>query len=278
MLNKTTKRLGLAFVTMLFSTLSVYASQPTDWGIGFQEAVTPVMRQIQDFHNLLLYIITGIVVFVTALLAYVLVRFSAKRNKKPSKTSHNTTIEIIWTVVPVCILLVIAIPSFRLLYFMDKTENPELTLKVIGYQWYWGYEYPDHNISFDSYMIPDNEIKEDQVRLLSVDNVVVLPVDTNIQILVTAGDVLHSFAVPAFGIKTDSVPGRLNETWVRIEKEGTYYGQCSELCGQGHAYMPIEIKAVSKDEFNQWLVEAKEKFAQTNQPEMFKQLALAHQN
>ena len=235
---------------------SAMAAQPEPWQIGLQPAVSPVASQINDFHNLLLYIIIAIAIFVMALLGYVMWRFSAKRNPTPSKTSHNTTIEVIWTVVPVIILLIIAVPSFRLLYFMDRVADPEMTLVVHGYQWYWGYEFPDQQIpEFSSYMIPDEEITEDQVRLLSVDNPLVLPVDTDIQVLITAGDVLHAWAVPAFGVKMDAVPGRMNETWVRIEEEGTYYGQCSEICGTGHAYMPIEVQAVSREAFDAWVLE-----------------------
>ena len=235
---------------------SATAAQPEPWQIGLQPAVSPVASQINDFHNLLLYIIIAIAVFVVVLLGYVMWRFSAKRNPTPSKTSHNTMIEVIWTVIPVIILLVIAVPSFRLLYFMDRVADPEMTVVVQGYQWYWGYEFPDQQIpEFASYMIPDEEITEDQIRLLSVDTPLVLPVDTDIQILVTAGDVLHAWAVPAFGVKMDAVPGRMNETWVRIEEEGTYYGQCSEICGTGHAYMPIEVHAVSREAFDAWVLE-----------------------
>jgi len=232
------------------------AGQPEPWGLGLQPGASPVKHQMHSFHNLLLVIITAISVFVLALLLYVTWRFSARRNPAPSRTTHNTLLEVVWTVVPVLILLVIAVPSFRLLYYMDRSENPEMTLQVTGYQWYWGYEYPDQQIGeYASYMVPDDELGPDQLRLLSVDEPVVLPVDTDIQVLVTAGDVLHSFAIPAFGMKTDAIPGRMNETWVRIEDEGTYYGQCSEICGTGHAFMPIEIRAVSREAFDDWVVE-----------------------
>ncbi|MEQ8968510.1 MAG: cytochrome c oxidase subunit II [Azospirillaceae bacterium] len=232
------------------------AGQPEPWGLGLQAGASPVKHQVQSFHNLLLVIIFAISVFVLALLLYVTWRFNAKRNPTPSRTTHNTLLEVVWTIVPVLILLVIAVPSFRLLYYMDRSENPEMTLQVTGYQWYWGYEYPDQQIGeYASYMVPDEEISGDQVRLLSVDEPVVLPVDTDIQVLVTAGDVLHSFAMPAFGMKTDAIPGRMNETWVRIEEEGTYYGQCSEICGTGHGFMPIEVRAVSREEFDDWVVE-----------------------
>jgi len=237
-------------------------SRPTQ--LGLKEPATPQMERIVSFHDdLLMWIITAIVIFVTALLIYVCIRYRAKANPTPSKTTHNVPLEIMWTLIPCLILFVIAIPSFKMLYYLDRTEEPEMTLKVTGYQWYWGYEYQDHDgINFLSYMIADEDIDESigQRRMLSTDNVVVLPVDTNIQITVTAADVIHSFTVPAFGIKKDAVPGRLNETWVRIEKPGTYYGQCSEICGINHAYMPIEIKAVSKEEFQEWLKTAKEEF------------------
>jgi len=241
-----------------------FANGPVDWKMGFQPPASSSAERIQDFHHLLLWIITAIVLFVMILMTIVAVRFNAKANPKPAEFSHNILIEILWTAVPVLILIIIVIPSFKILYENDRIESPDMTIKVTGYQWYWGYEYPDQDgLNFLSYMIPEEEIDESkgQKRLLSTDNVVVLPVDTNIQILVTAADVLHAFAVPAFGVKIDAVPGRLNETWVNINKPGTYYGQCSELCGKNHAYMPIEIKAVSKEEFAAWAVEAKKEFA-----------------
>ncbi len=229
------------------------AGYPTEWGLGLQDPASTTAYEMEEFHNLLFIIITGITLFVLALLVFVIVRYNKHLNPEPAKFSHNTTIEVIWTVVPVLILLVILFPSLRLIYYSDRTLEPELTIKVTGYQWYWGYEYPEYEgLEFLSYMVPDDEIGLGQKRLLSTDNVVVLPVDTNIQILVTAADVLHSWAVPSLGLKKDAVPGRLNETWVRITKPGTYYGQCSELCGKDHAYMPIEIRAVPKDVFERW--------------------------
>lgn len=229
---------------------------PTPWQVGLQGAASPVKEALVDFHNLLFYIITAICILVLALLVYVVLRFNDKKNPTPSSTSHNTLIEIAWTALPVLILLVIAIPSFRVLYFMDRTEEAEMTLKVTGRQWYWDYEYTDQEgVAFSSYMIPEADIGPGQRRLLEVDERVVLPVGTNIRVLVTAGDVIHSWAVPAFGIKTDAVPGRVNETWVRIEQEGVYYGQCSEICGTGHAFMPIAVEAVSKERFAQWVAE-----------------------
>lgn len=262
---KTFKHLALllsAFLTTL--SLPALANEPTPWQINFQPPVSPSAVRLQDFHDMLLWIIFAIAIFVLLLLVWVVIRYNSKVNPVPAKFTHNVLIEVIWTVVPVVILIIIAIPSFKVLYYNDRVENPDMTLKITGRQWYWDYEYPDHDgIAFSSYMIADDDIDDskDQRRLLSTDNVVVLPVDTNIQILVAAGDVIHSWAVPAFGVKIDAVPGRLNETWVRIEKPGTYYGQCSELCGKDHTYMPIEIRAVSKEEFENWLVTAKEEFA-----------------
>lgn len=242
-------------------TTAAFAT-PEDGGFMLQESASPVMDELTSFHNMLLYIIISIAVFVLLLLVYVVIRFNKRANPEPAKFSHNTLIEVIWTAIPVIILFIIAYPSLKLLFYMDKVPNPEMTLKVTGYQWYWGYEYPDQEgINFLSYMIPDEEIKEGQKRLLETDNAVVLPVDTNIQILVTAADVLHSWAIPSFGVKTDAVPGRFNETWVNIKKPGTYYGQCSEICGTGHAYMPIMVKAVSKEDFAAWVETAKEEFA-----------------
>jgi len=238
------------------------AAQPEPWQLGFQPAATPVMAQLTSFHNLLLWIITLISIFVLVLLAYVCFRFRASANATPSKRTHHTLLEIAWTAVPVLILVVIAIPSFKLLYFMDRTTDPELTIKAIGHQWYWSYEYPDDgDFTFDAYMVADDDLEAGQPRLLTTDNAIVLPVQTNIQVLVTATDVLHSWAVPSFGVKMDGVPGRINETWFRIEEPGMYYGQCSELCGDLHGFMPIMVRAVSKEEFDAWTQQAQEEFA-----------------
>ncbi|PCI01551.1 MAG: cytochrome c oxidase subunit II [Alphaproteobacteria bacterium] len=225
------------------------------WQLNMQEPVSPILREIGTFHDLLLWIITVITVIVTALMLYACFKYRRKKGVKAADFAHNTVIEIIWTIIPIVILIVIAIPSFTLLYFEDRIPEPELTIKTTGYQWYWGYEYTDYDdLEFLAYPIADVDIDESkgQRRLLSTDNPVVVPVDTNIQILIAAADVLHAFAVPAAGVKKDAVPGQLNETWMRIEKEGTYFGQCSEICGAGHSYMPIEIKAVSKEAFNAW--------------------------
>jgi cytochrome c oxidase subunit 2 len=237
------------------------ADKPHPWQMNFQDAATPVAESLRSLHDGLLIVITAITLFVTALLAYVMVRFRESRNPVPSKTAHNTTIEVLWTVLPVLILVGIAIPSFRLLYLQDRVENPEMTIKAIGRQWYWSYEYPDHgNFTFDAYMVKDADLKPGQMRLLETDNQVVVPVDTNVRLYTTASDVLHAWTIPAFGIKIDAITGRLNESWFRVTKPGTYYGQCSELCGVGHAFMPITVKAVSKAEFEKWIAEARGKF------------------
>jgi len=232
------------------------------WGLNFQPAVSPTMEQLTALHDLLLWIIAFVSLFVLALLALACVRFRASRSPTPSRRTHHTVLEIAWTVVPVLILVVIAIPSFKLLYFMDRVEEPELTLKAIGRQWYWSYEFPDYgNFTFDAYMVPEEELEPGQLRLLTTDTALVLPIETNIQLLTTASDVLHSWAMPPFGVKMDAVPGLLNETWFRITEPGTYYGQCSELCGDYHAFMPIMVRAVPKEEFEAWATQAQEEFA-----------------
>ena len=231
-----------------------FAAEPLPWQYNFQPAVTPVMERITEFHQLLFIIILLISVFVLALLLYTIVKFSAKNNPVPSKTTHNTMIEVIWTVVPVIILVVIAVPSFKLLYLSDVVPKADMTIKATGNQWYWSYEYPDHGkFSFDANMIPDSELKAGQKRLLDTDTTVVVPVDASVRVQVTAADVLHAWAVPAFGVKIDAVPGRLNETWFKATKEGTYYGQCSELCGINHGFMPIKVQVVSKGAFDEWV-------------------------
>lgn len=224
--------------------------------MGFQEAVTPVMEDIESFHHYLLIIITAIVVLVTLLLAYVVVRFNRKSNPTPSKTSHHTWLEVAWTLVPILILVMIVFPSFRLLYKELVIPPADMTIKAIGNQWYWDYEYPDNgDISFSANLVPEDELNG-RPRLLATDEIVVVPVDTTVRVIVTAaGDAIHAWAVPAFGVKIDAIPGRLNETWFRATKVGTYYGQCSELCGQGHAFMPIEVHVVSKEDFAAWVAQ-----------------------
>jgi cytochrome c oxidase subunit 2 len=245
----------------LLSSAAAFANQPRDWQLGLQDPATDNMSFIVQFNDFLLILMTAICVFVLGLMLYVMVRFRAGRNPTPSKTSHNTLVEVIWTVLPILILVVIAIPSFRLLYMQRVIPEAELTVKAVGYQWYWGYEYPDNgDFAFDSLML-DDEARGDQPRLLATDTALVVPVGTIVRVVVTAADVLHAFAVPAFGIKIDAVPGRLNETWFKAEKTGTFYGQCSELCGIRHAFMPIRVEVVEKDAFAAWVEQAKEEYA-----------------
>ena len=250
------------------------ASEPLPWQMGFQPAASPTMASIESFHTLLMWVITLITIFVLGLLVYVMVRFNETANPTPSQTTHNTMVEVLWTVIPIVILVAIAVPSFKLLYFTDKTANAEMTLKIVGHQWYWSYEYPDQGeLKFDSNMIADKDLKPGQRRLLEVDNRVVLPVGTNIRLQMTGADVIHAWRIPAFGVMKDTVPGRLTETWVRIDREGVYYGQCSELCGINHAFMPIAVEAVGKEKFAAWVVDARKKFASAPAPETAPQVA-----
>lgn len=256
--------LGALGAGLVASAGTAAATEAQNWHMGLQEAATPVAESIHSFHTLLLYVITAIVIFVLALLIYVMFRFSEKRNPKPSKTAHNTLIEVLWTVVPVIILVVIAIPSFKLLYLTDASEDADMTLKVYGNTWNWTYEYPDNGgFSFTANMKQAEDLAPGELRNLATDNVVVLPSDTKIRFIVTSNDTIHSFAMQPWGIKIDAVPGRLNETWAEIpaKYEGQiFYGQCSELCGTNHAFMPIMIKIVSKAEFASWVEQAKQEF------------------
>jgi len=248
------------FLVFFNSANSSFAS--VNWQMGFNESVTTVMSDIVHLHDrILLPIIVAISVFVLFLLLYSIFKFRASKHPIPSKTSHNTFIEIMWTVIPCLILIVIAVPSFRLLYKQDIIPKADVTIKATGYQWYWGYEYPDQNIAFDANMIDTKNLKSNQPRLLETDNHVVVPVNKVVKVLITANDVLHAWAVPSFGVKRDAVPGRINETWFKAEKEGVYYGQCSELCGSRHAFMPITVRVVSDKQYNEWLKESKIKFA-----------------
>jgi cytochrome c oxidase subunit 2 len=238
---------------------------PEPGQIGFDTAVTPIAREMHFFHNwILLPIIIGIVLFVLALLAYVVIKFNEHTNPEASRTTHHATLEVAWTVLPVMILVVIAIPSFRLLTHQLVVPAADVTFKAVGKQWYWTYAYPADQgggFEFDSYLKPDDTLKPGDMRLLSVDNEAVVPVGKTVRLQVTAADVIHSFTVASFGIRIDAVPGRMNETWFKAERVGTYYGQCSKLCGKDHAYMPIAIKVVSPEDYEAWLVEAKKKFA-----------------
>lgn len=258
---------GILAASWVGEALAQGRSEP--WQMNFQEPFSPVMERIHEFHWLLLIVQFLIVALVLGLLGYIIFRFRASRNPTPSRTSHNTLLEVVWTAVPIVILVIIAIPSMKLLYFSDRTPDPEMTLKVTGHQWYWTYAYPDHgNFEYDSLPIPDDEIDPEagQVRLLSVDQKVVLPVNTRVQVLITSDDVIHNWAVPSLGLKTDAVPGRINETWVEITAEGTYFGMCSELCGVNHGFMPIEIQAVSKEAFEEWTKQAREEFSGRDVP------------
>jgi cytochrome c oxidase subunit II len=248
---------GAAASLVLCGAAYAKEGQPAPWQIGFQPGVTPIMDQIRSFHSYVTIIITLIALFVLGLLVYVMARFNEKRNPEPSRTTHNTALEIAWTVVPVLILVAIAIPSFRLLFAQYDFPKPDLTITATGNQWYWSYEYPDQGISFDSIMVPEADLKPGQPRLLTVDRELVVPVNKNVIVGLKSNDVIHDWAVPSFGVKLDAVPGRLQTTWFRAEREGIYYGQCSELCGRNHAFMPIEVRVVSQAEFDDWLAKTK---------------------
>src|SRR5438045_7153756 len=252
---------GAGAAGVLLACVAEAAPQP--WETGFQPAASPVMSNIEDFHRFLLYIIVAITFLVFALLVWIAIRYNQRRNPVPGKATHNTLLEVLWTIVPVIILVVIAIPSFKLLYYEAGIPKPDLTIKAIGKQWFWTYQYPSNgNFQFDSLGLSDSDaFKKGEPRMLGVDNVVVVPVNKVVKVETTGADVIHSWAVPAFGVKMDAIPGRINETWFKATAEGTYYGECSELCGARHAYMPIEVKVVSQDAFNAWLATAKKKFA-----------------
>ncbi|HEV7997913.1 MAG TPA: cytochrome c oxidase subunit II [Stellaceae bacterium] len=243
-----------------------WAAQPRPWELGMQPPATPVKDRLNAFHNELLVIIFLISAFVMALLLYVIVRFNHRRNPEPTLTSHNTVIELLWTVIPVLILVLIAIPSFKLMYYMDRVPPDAMTIRVTGHQWYWTYTYPDEkNLSFDSNIIPTADLKPGQTRLLDVNNPLVVPVNTNIRVLVTSTDVIHSWFIPSFGVQEYAVIGRLNHSWFNVERPGAYYGECNQICGLNHSFMPIKVVAVTKDAFQRWLVEAQKKFAHDGQ-------------
>jgi len=238
------------------------SGQPEPWQLGMQKGATPVMNDIIWFHDFLLWVISAIALFVLALLIAVVVKFNSRSNPVPSRTTHNTTIEVLWTVVPVLILVTIAVPSFRLLFFQLNVPKADVTVKATGKQWFWSYSYPDSKFEFDSLLACDPErAKCEQPRLLAVDNEMVVPVNKIVHVLTTGSDVIHAFAVPAFGIKIDAIPGRINETWFKAEREGKYYGQCSELCGKDHAFMPIVVRVVNEKDYSAWLEDAKKKYA-----------------
>jgi cytochrome c oxidase subunit 2 len=247
---------GVVAAAALLSGVSVALAgmgEPSPWQIGLQDSATPIMSDITWFHNVLLWIIAGISAFVLALLLIIIVRFNARANPTPTRTTHNTFLEVLWTILPVIILACIAVPSFRLLFIQLDVPKPDLTIKATGEQWFWTYVYPDNNIKIDSVMVPDKDLKPGQPRLLTVDNEMVVPVNKVVHVIVTGADVIHSFNVPSFGIRIDAVPGRINETWFKATTEGMFYGQCSELCGKDHSFMPIAVRVVSDADFAAWL-------------------------
>ncbi|WBV42270.1 cytochrome c oxidase subunit II [Pseudoroseomonas cervicalis] len=236
---------------------------PVPWGVALQRAAGPVKEAIHDFNNLVLWIIIAITIFVGLLMVYAMWRFRAAANPVPSRTSHHTLLEVAWTVLPVLILIVIAIPSFRLIYYQDRARDAELTVNVTGRQWYWHYAYPDQgNFAFDSYPIQEADLRPGQLRLLDVDEPMVIPVGKNIRIITTGQDVIHSFFVPSLGVQKYTIPGRTMETWLRADRVGTFYGQCNQICGTNHWFMPIVVKAVPQAEFDAWVAGARQRFAQ----------------
>jgi cytochrome c oxidase subunit 2 len=266
---KTLKIILSSFITIFISNQALSAENigaAHPWGLNLREAFSPVMAEMVSFHNALIWLIVIISLFVLALLVIIVVKFNTKANPKASKTTHNTFIEIAWTAIPVLILVVMAVPSFKLLYKSDVVPEAHMTVKAIGHQWYWSYEYPDHgNFTYDAWLVQDKEDMEGEdrpfTRLLTTDTRVVVPVGKVIRVQMTSTDVLHSWAVPSLGVKKDAVPGRLNELWFEADREGIFYGQCSELCGTNHGFMPIEVHAVSEEEFLAWVEDSKEKYA-----------------
>jgi cytochrome c oxidase subunit 2 len=268
------RKLG-AFTALLTTAMLSFAAsasaQPVPWQMGLQPSGDERMTRIIALHTNVLYIITAVSLFVLALLVVIVMRFNAKANPTPTATTHNTFLEVAWTVVPILILLAIALPSFRLLYFEDVIPPADMTVKAIGKQWFWTYEYPDNgNFTFDAQIVPDRRsqpvVPDGPPRMLGTTNHVVVPVGKTVRLITTGADVIHSWAIPAFGVKIDAVPGRINQSWFKAEKEGTYYGQCSELCGARHAYMPITVDVVSQEKFDMWVAEAKTKFAAVGTP------------
>jgi len=256
--------IGAAVLALVGLAATAAYALPYDWQLGFQPSASPVMDQIESFHKELLYIITAVCIFVAGLLGYVIVKFRASANPVPSKVHHNTILEVAWTLIPVIILVVIAIPSFKLLYYEAEIPTPDVHIKAIGKQWFWTYEYPgaDAGFSYDSLGLSDADAKaKGEPRLLGVDNIIEVPVNKVVEIETTGADVIHSWAIPQFGVKMDAVPGRLNHTWFKATQMGTFYGECSELCGARHAFMPIEVKVVSDADYAAWLAASKKKYA-----------------
>ena len=250
------------FALVMGGAGSASAAEPLPWQMNLQPPAGSIAEMATDLHNLLLVVITLISLFVLGLLIYVSVRFRASANPNPSSTTHHTVIEVLWTVIPVLILIGIAIPSFRLLYYLDRTADTEMVIKITGNQWYWNYEYPDEGIAFDSYMVDEADLAPGQTRLLSVDYPMVVPAETRIKLLITGNDVMHSFFVPSLAVQVYAFIGRTNEVWIDVPAgEKTYYGQCNQICGVNHAYMPIEVRALPRDEYEAWLAGAREEFA-----------------
>ncbi len=270
---------GAAFLSGLAAVWAqrAAAEEPQPWQLGMQPAATAVREHMDAFHNELLVIITLITIFVLSLLMYTIVRFNARSHPIPSKTSHNTLLEVIWTTVPILILVVIAIPSFKLLYYANVTPHADMTLKVTGHQWYWSYEYPDQgDFAFDSNVLSDADAaKAGEPRLLGVDNPVVVPVGAVVRVLISGTDVMHSWFLPAAGVQEYAVIGRINESWMQFDREGVFYGQCNQICGVNHPFMPIEVRVVSKSAFDDWTAQAKKKFAQNRDEQGSLRLAQA---
>jgi cytochrome c oxidase subunit 2 len=256
------KRLGAATGLAATPVSAALAQAPHAWETGMQAAHSPVEQGIHNLHALVTWLMVAVVIFVAALLLYVVYKFNAKRHPIASRTSHNTLLEVAWTILPVLILVVIAIPSFRLIYFEDRVRDADVTIKVTGHQWYWEYTYPDSdNIHFDSYMITEDQLQPGQLRNLTVDNQLVLPAGKNVRILTTGADVIHSFFIPSLGVQRYAIPGRTIETWVKIDEPGDYYGECNQICGTNHSVMPISVHAVTPEDYKVWLDQAKTKFA-----------------
>ncbi len=256
-------RAAAVFTAMLMAGAGpAWAQAPKNWQIGFQAAHSPVQQGIEGLHAMVIWLMAAVTIFVAALLGYCVWRFRASVNPKASRVSHHTALEVAWTVLPVLILVIIAIPSFRLIYFEDRTEAADLTIKVVGHQWYWEYDYPDNgDVKFDSYMVPEDDLKPGQIRNLDVDNRLVVPAGKNIRILTTSGDVIHSFFIPSLGVQRYAIPGRTIETWVRVDEPGVYYGECNQICGTNHSAMPIAVEAMNDQDFTTWIAAAKAKFA-----------------
>ena len=262
-------RLRAAVFTVLLMAVAgpAFAQAPHNWQLSFQPAHSPVQQGIEGLHAMVIWLMAAVTIFVAALLGYCMWRFRASANPKASRISHHTTLEVAWTVLPVLILVIIAIPSFRMIYFEDRTDAADMTIKVVGHQWYWEYDYPDQGgIKFDSYMVPTEDLKPGQLRQLEVDNRVVVPAGKNIRILTTSADVIHSFFIPSLGVQRYAIPGRTIETWVKVDQPGVYYGQCNQICGTNHSAMPIAVEAMTEQGFASWIETAKTKFAAGGDP------------